>query len=352
MGGQGYIKRPAGCFLQAFFLDAGRAIMISALSVDVMEPPKLSKDLQMTGKLETALGRRRLKHLLPVLEKHGVTDWTVGEVTDDGLRGFGIDDEGVRRRILKGFESVAKIKPPPGTMVDVEGGTQTWSASWLKGMPVENFQIGVYLVTHREWERVRNWALENGFEMNPGSGGGPMYPVVEICWYDALKWCNAKSLMEGLEPVYAIQGEAGCFSKGEFGPKVPDKIVWQRGADGYRLPSEPEWEWAACGGSRQECYLYSGSNSLDRVGWWYGDKTEKIGCHPVGGKKPNGLGIYDMSGNAREMCWLSHDSKLRDRGGSWFDYCWDCRIFDRANDPHANGGNDETSFRVAQNAPR
>jgi hypothetical protein len=97
--GKRLLNDQRGVFCKHFFLDAGRAKMINALAVDVMEPPKPLKDLQMTGKLETALGRRRLKHWLPVLEKHGVTDWTVGEVTDGALRGFGIDDDGIRRRI-------------------------------------------------------------------------------------------------------------------------------------------------------------------------------------------------------------------------------------------------------------
>jgi len=113
----------------------------------------------MTSKLESALKRRRLKNLLAVLQAHGVTDWTVGAITDAELQGFGIGDLKIRRRLLKGFESVAKIKPPPATMVDVEGGTQTSWMSKLNGTTVESFRIGIYTVTCGEWKRVRDWAL-------------------------------------------------------------------------------------------------------------------------------------------------------------------------------------------------
>jgi sulfatase modifying factor 1 len=303
----------------------------------------------MTGKLESALKRQRLKHLLGLLQSHGVTDWTVGGITDGELQGFGIGDLKIRRRLLKGFESVAKIKPPLATMVDVEGGTQTSWMPELNGTTVESFQIGIYTVTWGEWKRVRDWALTKSFEMNSGSSGGPTHPIVEISWYDALKWCNAKSLMEGLEPAYYLDGEIGCFSSGELGSKVPESLLWLRRANGYRLPSDAEWEWAARGGIKSKRYRYSGSNEINKVAWWYGDKTDSIGCHPVGDKKPNELGIYDMSGNAMEFCWDTTNSSPRVRGGSWKAYSCDCRPCDRSVSAEPNYCSDEMGFRLIRN---
>jgi sulfatase modifying factor 1 len=304
----------------------------------------------MTSKLVSALKRQRLKHLLTVLQAHGVTDWTVSSIKNSDLQLFGIGDAKIRRRLLKGFESVAKIKPPPATMVDVEGGTQTSWMSELNGTTVESFRIGIYTVTWGEWERVRNWALSNGFKMNSGSSGGPMHPVVEISWYNALKWCNAKSLMEGLEPTYYLDGERGCFAKGQLGSRVPESLLWLRAANGYRLPTDAEWEWAARGAIKSKRYCYSGSNEINKVAWWYGDKTDSIGCHPVGDKKPNELGIYDMSGNAMEFCWDTTNFSPRVRGGSWKDYSYDCRLSDRSVSADPNYCSDEIGFRLVRNS--
>jgi len=303
----------------------------------------------MTSKLESALKRWRLKHLLAVLQAHGITDWTVGAITDAELQAFGIGDAKIRRRLLNGFESVAKIKPNFGTMVDVEGGARDWWPSELNGATVESFQIGIYTVTCGEWERVRDWALKNGFEMSCGVGEGPMHPVVKISWFDAIKWCNAKSLMEGLEPVYRLDGERLCFSEGEPDPHAHENLLWDSEADGYRLPTEAEWEWAARGGVKSKRYFYSGSNHINKVAWWYGDKTDSFGCHPVADKKANELGIYDMSGNVMELCWDMRNSRHPVRGGSWKDYSYECHIHDRSTRVAAIYCSNEIGFRVAQN---
>jgi hypothetical protein len=87
-----------------------------------------------------------------------------------------------------------------------------------------------------------------------------------------------------------------------------------------------------------------------KVAWWYGDKTDSIGCHPVGDKKPNELGIYDMSGNAMEFGWDTTNFSPRVRGGSWKDYSYDCRLCDRSVSADPSFCSDEIGFRLVRNS--
>jgi len=202
-------------------------------------------------------------------------------------------------------------------MVMVPGGIMPISSE-LSGQIVATFAIGKYEVTWDEWQKVRIYAVAQGYDLDDiGYGSAGNHPVRVVNWYDCVKWCNAKSEMEGFTPVYQVSGVT--YKTGQSDPTIVE------GANGYRLPSEAEWEWAARGGVSSHGYVYSGSSDLNAVGWYWNnsdgaavDQRSGRGTWPVGQKQPNELGIYDMSGNVWEWCFDRFDSSNRCfRGGSW-----------------------------------
>lgn len=214
-------------------------------------------------------------------------------------------------------------------MVEVHGGILAMSMGTLE---VGNFFIGRYEVTWRDWLSVRAWAVTNGYDLQMvGEGCTPDFPVTSVSWYDVLKWCNAKSEMEGLTPVYRVNG--GIYQMGEFGRQGSDAISWDTLGNGYRLPSEVEWEFAARGGSLTNGHIYSGSDILNEVGWYWDNSAGGIcdqgngrGPVMVGRRAPNELGLYDMSGNVWEWCWDAVSTNRRLRGGAWNANADGCRV--------------------------
>jgi len=259
----------------------------------------------------------------------------------------------------------------------VKGGTfkNTKSNYYGKDVTISSFYIDKYDVTQKEWVDVMG--------SNPSKFKGSNLPVETVSWYDSVEYCNKRSLKEGLRPYYNIdktKQDPNNMPDPKFGDLDPIKwtVTINAGANGYRLPTEAEWEYAAEGGQLSKSYTYSGSDDVDEVAWYWknsGDKNltgywkwstlqqNHNQTKPVGEKKPNELGLYDMSGNVREWCWDWHGSletHVTDpqgshggygrvwKGGGWMgDAPFTASAF--RGSLAANGSGPDQGFRVCRN---
>jgi len=182
---------------------------------------------------------------------------------------------------------------------------------------------------------------------NPSYFIGENRPVERVSWYDAVYFCNKLSEKMGLTPVYSVKGWTDVKQwnyKPNQGNSLRGEITQNLQANGFRLPTLDEWQYAARGGQN---YRYAGSDNLDEVGWYYqkgGGKT-----YPVAQKKPNAYGLYDMSGNVSEWVWDSDRDFRYNCGGSGGCNAYDCGV-DHRNLNYADGLCDDRGFRIVRNA--
>ena len=234
--------------------------------------------------------------------------------------------------------------PAPEGYVLIEGGTFTMGSPedephrWWGDQELQHevtltrdFYLSTTEVTQAQWVSVMG--------SNPSFFSGcDNCPVEKITWYDAVDYCNALSIQEGLTPVYEVDGA---------------EVAWDPSAYGYRLPTEAEWEYACRAGTTTAFYNGPGINygpgcyadpNLDEIAWYCENSSgAKAGkrTQEVGQKLPNAWGLYDMSGNDWEWCWDWFANYTEDpvtdptgpesgsarvgRGGGYFHYVGDCR---------------------------
>jgi formylglycine-generating enzyme required for sulfatase activity len=249
-------------------------------------------------------------------------------------------------------------------MVKIKGGSfkNTNSPFYRKGTKINDFYMGRYEVTQKEWLEIMGY--------NPSKFKGDNRPVEMVSWYECIEYCNKRSLKEGLIPYYNIDRE----HKDSTITNPFDSIRWvvsiNPHANGYRLPTVAEWEYAASGGRKSKNYEYSGSSDINEVAWYWRNAGKKFltgvwswpdienngnATKPVGLKKPNELGLYDMSGNVREWCWDMYQPQgpedLQGRtwkGGGWIGAEF-CCIISFTGSFEGSGKGADQGFRVCRN---
>jgi formylglycine-generating enzyme len=215
------------------------------------------------------------------------------------------------------------IAIPPGQVTLSDRRTQrSWS------IELAPYRLAAFPITQARYAQVTG--------QSPSTTQGDQLPVEGVSWWEAVRFCNDLSQREGQAPAYRPLTDV-------------EGIEWDASADGYRLPTEAEWEHACRGGTTGARY-----GLLDEIAWHRGNSGERT--QEVGGKQPNAWGLYDMLGNVWEWCWDVYDAEVYGtyrvlRGGGWSDEHWSCRASVRRRS-HPTFQIDDLGFRVARSTLR
>lgn len=179
----------------------------------------------------------------------------------------------------------------------------------MRDIPGTNYQMSSTEITQKLFEEVTG--------ENPSDHKNPNYPVENVSYYDVIYFCNKLSVLMGYEPVYVIAGETDILMayRPFYNFKIYDEIKMNEDADGFRIPAMAEWQYAAKGG---ENYKYPGSDNIDDIAIVEPYDPEESHEYEVAQKKPNGYGLYDMSGNVSEWVMDVYEEELNYTCGACF----------------------------------